>query len=90
MKELNPNYYLDHKRNPKLCFFCKNPHANKKYRFWTKSYQHKYWVCAPCIELRGGVNGVLEELEKLPQEVQKLHPSKKIKLRQHAAVGGST
>ena len=51
----------------KVCFFCgKNGHA-RKHKIFVHNYQKFYWVCRPCLEIRG-VGNVVQELEKIPLE----------------------
>lgn len=69
MTEEQSKEYKSTKQN--TCFFCGNNKHAKRYRFWTHSYQMRFWVCAPCIEMKGGTKVVLQELEKIPLEQSK-------------------
>ena len=69
MNEEQPNEYINAKEN--ACFFCGNNKHAKRYRFYTHGYQMRFWICAPCIENKGGTKAVLQELEKIPLEQSK-------------------
>jgi hypothetical protein len=59
--------YLEYKNSKeKKCWFCNNGKHSKKWKFYTKNYQMKFYVCLPCLEQKGGTNAVVQELEKIP------------------------
>lgn len=62
----------------KICYYCgKNGHA-RKHKIFTHNYQRYFWVCRPCLEIKG-VGNVVSELEKIPMSLKQTNFYKKNK-----------